>query len=229
MLGRYFNMDSSQALSGGLDRTRQDHPRLEDGVTFSEPSATPHSTNHCGHSLSFQIIFLNHHCIQSLQEERTTAIGKQPMFPGFNDIYFSDKADNFEDGRIKTDDPDPLDQMTLRNQVQLSTYANCIGKNLKDLTNFMNEHLRGKAHLEDQSLQIRDSKMLLAAYLVQTAKRSAWVGSQGRDALRASYDLGYQSGHYQNCVRVPAEKSPGPNYDQFLSWERPYELRNILP
>ena len=83
--------------------------------------------------------------LRVLQEERRTAIGQKPMFPGFNELLYSDKSDNFEDGRIKTDDPDPLDQMTLRNQVQLSTYGNGIGSDLKDLMRFMNDHLRGKA------------------------------------------------------------------------------------
>jgi hypothetical protein len=124
------------------DRTTQDLkmaslPRTKGGYPFHPTIVT--NLYPCMSSY-----ILNHCCIQSLQEERRTAIGEQPMFPGFNDIHFSDKADNFEDGRIKTDDPDPLDQMTLRNQVQLSTYGNCIGKNLKDLTNFMNEHLRGE-------------------------------------------------------------------------------------
>ena len=86
--------------------------------------------------------------MSAFQEDRRAGIGPgvEPLFPGFNDLFYSDTAtceSRFQNGYF--DDDDPLAYMTLRNQVQLSTYGNCIEDNLQDLQRFISEHLRGEA------------------------------------------------------------------------------------
>lgn len=84
-----------------------------------------------------------------LQKDRNAVIGAgvTPLFPGFNDLYYSDTAtceSRFQNGYFDESDKDPLAYMTLRNQVQLSTYGNSIGHNLKDMYRFVSDHLRGE-------------------------------------------------------------------------------------
>ncbi|GAQ84023.1 sucrose phosphorylase [Klebsormidium nitens] len=72
---------------------------------------------------------------------RSIALSGEPLFPGFDRKEFS-KADK-DAARSQNYFKDRTPSITLRNQIQLSTYGDAIGGDLEHLKKFVDEHLGG--------------------------------------------------------------------------------------